>query len=254
MAGVGAVCGLIVAVVIFAPAAWLAAALAVASATQVQLLDPQGSVWRGDAQLVLSGGVGSTDALALPGRVAWELDPVLHGLRLRLRAGCCTPAPLETTLVPAWSGVTLVVADAVSHWPAGLLAGLGAPWNTLQAQGQLDLRSEGLSVEWTEGRIRLVGSAQLEALGVSSSLSTLKPLGSYRLLLAGSTGQGAPVLQLQTLEGSLSLGGSGQWNGARWSFRGEASATPQDEPVLGNLLNMVGRRQGARSLIALGQG
>ena len=59
-------------------------------------------------------------------------------------------------------------------------------------------------------------------------------------------------LQLQTLEGSLSLVGRGQWTGAHWSFRGEASAAPEREQALGNLLNMVGRRQGVRSVISLG--
>jgi general secretion pathway protein N len=36
-------------------------------------------------------------------------------------------------------------------------------------------------------------------------------------------------------------------------FRGEASAaTPADEPALDNLLNIIGRRNGARSVISIG--
>ena len=42
--------------------------------------------------------------------------------------------------------------------------------------------------------------AQLDALGVSSRLSTLRPMGSYRLELAGGE---APRLQLSTLAGAL---------------------------------------------------
>jgi general secretion pathway protein N len=49
----------------------------------------------------------------------------------------------------------------------------------------------------------------------------------------------------------LQLSGAGQWAGGRLRFRGQASASPEDEQVLGNLLNIVGRRQGARSVIAV---
>ena len=92
----------------------------------------------------------------------------------------------------------------------------------------------------------------LDALGMSTSLSTLRPIGSYRLSLTGGANRAAPVLQLQTLEGELSLSGNGLWTGSHWSFKGEASAAPERESVLGNLLNMVGRRQGPRSVISLG--
>ena len=80
----------------------------------------------------------------------------------------------------------------------------------------------------------------------------MRPIGSYRLSLAGGANRAPPTLQLQTIEGSLSLVGSGRWTGSHWSFQGEASAAPEREQALGNLLNMVGRRQGARSIISLG--
>ena len=248
----GAAFGLLIGLPAFAPAAWLGGVLASATGDQLRLADSRGTVWHGDAQLVLSGGQGSQDALALPGRVEWELSPTLRGFQLSVRAACCTPRALQLTLQPGWRRFQLVVSDSSSEWPAGLLAGLGAPWNTIQPQGLLQLHSEHLSVEWIEGRISVTGAARLDALGMSSSLSTLRPVGSYRLILAGSANRAPPTLQLQTLEGSLSLSGSGQWTGSRWSFQGEASAAPESEPVLGNLLNMVGRRQGARSVISLG--
>ena len=248
----GAASGLLLGLLAFAPAAWLGGILASTTNQQLQLADPRGTLWRGDAQLVLSGGPGSQDRLALPGRLEWELSPTLRGLQLSVRAACCTPQPVQLTLQPGWRGVQLLVSDSMSEWPAGLLAGLGAPWNTVQPQGLLQLRSEHLSVEWIEGRVSVAGGARLDALGMSSSLSTLRPIGSYRLRLAGSANRAAPTLQLETIEGSLRLVGSGQWTGAHWSFQGEASAAPEREQALGNLLNLVGRRQGARSVISLG--
>jgi general secretion pathway protein N len=59
-------------------------------------------------------------------------------------------------------------------------------------------------------------------------------------------------LRLETLEGSLQLSGSGQWVGSRLRFRGEASALPERESALANLLNIIGRRSGPRSLISIG--
>ncbi len=249
---VGAALGVVSGVIAFAPAAWLAGAVAAGSGGHVQLVDSRGSVWHGNAQFVLSGGEGSRDALALPGRLEWDLSLTLAGLRMVVQAGCCTPKALEVVLQPAWRGFSLAVADATSQWPAALLAGLGAPWNTIQPQGVLHFSSQGLSVEWNEGRVSVAGNARVDALGMSSRLSTLKPIGSYRLSLVGRANQGPPALQLQTLDGSLSLSGSGQLTGTRWSFLGEASAAPERASALGNLLNMVGRRRGAKSVISLG--
>ena len=74
-------------------------------------------------------------------------------------------------------------------------------------------------------------------------------MGSYRInLLGGAT----PQLQLDTLEGSLRLSGRGQWVGSRLRFTGEASAVPEREAALSNLLNIIGRRNGPRSIITIG--
>ena len=251
-AGAGVLAGLICGLVLFAPAAWLAEALAAATANQLQLQDARGSLWHASARLVLTGGEGSHDALALPGRVQWQLQPDWKGLQLQLRADCCTKEPIALALEPAWRGFRLRIADGQSQWPAALLAGLGAPWNTVQPEGHLMLAFNGVSLESAEGRIRMVGSARVDAVAIATRLSTLRPIGSYRLEVRAAAPAGALTLQLQTLEGSLQLSGTGQWSGARWTFRGEASASPGTEAVLGNLLNMVGRRQAAKSIISLG--
>ena len=84
---------------------------------------------------------------------------------------------------------------------------------------------------------------------MSSRLSTLQPMGSYRLTLQGGA---TPTLALQTLQGDLQLSGSGQWVGQRLRFTGEARAAEGHEAAFDNLLNILGRRQGARSLLSLG--
>ena len=215
----------------------------------MQLQQARGTVWTGSAQLVLTGGSASKDRTALPGRVQWQLRPTLTGLRAQWLASCCTSAPMQAQAHLGWASLRIAVADSQSQWPAGLLTGLGTPWNTLQPQGQLALQTTGLELRWAAGRMVMAGQVQLDARARSSRLSTLRPLGSYRLALQGGE---APTLALTTLEGALQLSGTGQWVGNRLRFTGEATAAPDREAALSNLLNIIGRRSGARSIITVG--
>lgn len=246
----GTLTGLMLAILLFAPARWLAALVQQASGERVMLLAPQGSFWQGSAQLVLSGGSGSRDAMTLPGQLAWRIRPAWNGMTLTLNADCCTRQALQLRAMPAgWGGIRLALSDGQSQWPASLLAGLGTPWNTVQAQGQLAATTEGFSLEWRQGRLNLAGRLQIEALQISSRLSTLQPMGSYRLTLLGGANA---TLTLDTLEGSLQLTGQGQWVGQRLRFNGTASAAPESVEALSNLLNIIGRRNGARAIIKVG--
>ncbi len=245
----GALGGALVALVAYAPARWLASAVTVASKEHVLLQEPRGTLWAGSARLSFTGGEGSQDRTTFPGRLQWTLAPDWRGLRTTLHLACCTPQPLNVHLAPQWGGARVALADSQSQWPAHLLSGLGTPWNTLQPQGQLHLQSQALAAQWSEGRLQVEGSAELQAKAMGSRLSTLQPMGSYRVRIQGGA---TPALQLDTLEGALQLTGSGQWVGSRLRFNGEASATPEREGALANLLNIIGRRSGSRSLISTG--
>ena len=214
------------------------------------MLQARGTVWTGSAQLVLTGGSASQDSAALPSRLDWRIRPGwggLHGQYARHSADQC-PAPCAAGSA-GWSGTRLTIIDGESLWPASVLTGLGTPWNTLQPQGQLALQTRGFTMRWSAGRMSLAGQVQLDARAMSSRLSTLRPMGSYRLAVQGGE---APTLTLSTLDGHLQLNGTGQWVGNRLRFAGEASATPEREAALSNLLNIIGRRNGARSIITVG--
>ena len=248
-AALGAAIGLIFALLFYAPASWLATGLSAATSGQLQLVEARGTVWTGSARLLLSGGSGSRDSAALPGSIEWTLRPGWLAMRIQLTASCCTTAPLQARVAWRQGGASLQIADGSSQWPAQVLAGLGTPWNTVQAEGDLQLVTRQLAFEWNEGRLTVAGGAELTALAMSSRLSTLKPMGSYKMVLTGGS---APTLALSTLEGSLQLSGSGRWVGPRLRFEGVASAAPENEAALANLLNIIGRRNGARSIITLG--
>ena len=264
----GAALGLGLGLLTQAPAQWLADGLQGASGGRLLLAEARGSLWNGSAVLVLTGGSGSRDAAALPGRLQWQLRPGWSGLRLRAEQACCLPEGLQLTLHPGWGGYALVLDDparpagaairpgparTLGQWPASWLAGLGTPWNTLQLGGQLQLASSGLRLESVAGQMRLAGDLQLQLRGASSRLSALPALGSYQLLLQGSGQPGeAASLRLSSQEGPLRLSGEGQWTGARLQFRGTAQATDGQDDALANLLNIIGRRQGALSVISIG--
>jgi len=252
----GLLLGLLSAVLLFAPARWLADALGMASGQRLQLVNARGTVWNGQADLVLTGGLGSRSETALPQGLRWRLRPgwadAAPGLRLDIEAPCCTPQWLQLTASPGWRRLQLTVAPFQSQWPTELLTGLGTPWNTLRFEGQLRLASPGLTVQWSPDRPRLQGSLDVLAQDLASRLSTLRPLGSYQFTVNAPAGGDSATLALRTIGGDLQLQGQGEWIAGRLRFRGEASAAPGREAALANLLNIIGRRQGERSLLSIG--
>ncbi len=252
----GAVLGLLAALVVFAPAAWLCNAVAAATQQRLLLSDARGTVWTGSAVVVLTGGEGSRDASSLPGRLTWALRPTGLGLELRMEQACCLNGLVALKVQPGFGRTTYTLvppAGWVGQWPTALLGGLGTPWNTMQLGGSLRLASSGLKIESVQGRWIVDGKADVEVVEVSSRLSTLDSLGSYRMSVSGDAANpGISLLSLTTQNGALQLNGSGSWGPAGVRFRGEARAGVGEEAALSNLLNIIGRRDGARSVISIG--
>lgn len=272
--------GASMATVLFAPAQWLAEPLARASQGKLALVNAHGTVWQGHGGLMFTGGEGSHDRTALPGNVTWQLRPAWSripdsaaqvdasapaeqssgpGLSLRVHVACCMQSPVTLWWVPGWTQHSVHMAAHQSTWPAALLAGLGTPWNTLQLQAGMTLATSGLDLQFRSNRLRGQGAVTLDVADASSRLSTVKPMGSYRLtwqwpqVTPGDTAMPAePSLTLQTLQGALQLSGSGQWVAGRLRFEGTAEAAPGREEALTNLMNLLGRRQGSRTLIKIG--
>lgn len=252
----GVVLGGLVAALVFAPAGWLTGALYDFTGQRLLLAGARGTVWQGSAVVVLTGGEGSHDASALPGRLHWTLGLDGMALALRARHACCINGELRLRLVPGLAGLRVelpAVQGPIGQWPAAWLVGLGTPWNTVQPSGSLQLSSTGLQVQNVQGRWRFEGQAVLELGSMASRLSTLPVLGSYRLQLQGAAAEGeAAAVELATTSGALQLSGIGQWSASRFRFSGQASAAAGSEAALSNLLNIIGRRKGALSLISIG--
>lgn len=252
----GAVVGTVIALIAFAPAAWLAGA--VASATQQRLLlsEARGTVWSGSAVPVLTGGSQSRDASALPGRLEWSVGLKGLGFEIRARHACCLNGTVALQLRPGWARSTITLVPPkdgwIGQWPSAWLSGLGTPFNTLQLGGSVRLTSPGFTVESVQGRWLVQGSAAMELMNVSSRLSTLDELGTYRLTVTANPGNSGAQLALSTAQGPLQLTGNGIWGPSGVRFRGEARAAEGNDAALSNLLNIIGRRDGARSVISIG--
>lgn len=239
--------GAMLALVLFFPASWAAGFVQSASKEHVWLADARGTVWNGSARLILAPGSDSdqrsASARELPSRIEWVLRPIWLGGQLALSTPCCTEQPLQLRFLLGLGHWTLHLQSSTpSHWPAEVLVGLGTPWNTIEPKGQVQLNVTDFTWENNSGRISSQGKMDIALQGISSALCTIEPMGSYNISIAGEK---VPKLELSTSEGALQLQGQGEWVGGRLRFLGQAQASPGNEVQLNNLLNIIGKRNGA---------
>lgn len=236
-------------VLVLCPASWMAEVLEKQTGGKLTLGDPQGSLWHGSA--FIGGAAGNNEPVTplLPGRFGWTLSPLLLIGRVHVRldnpAALANPVELSGGL-HQWQ----ITASAVTL-PAERLAGLGAPLNTLQPRGVMQLRWGPLLVSRVDARVDLIGTLNLNLQDMASRMSPVAPLGSY-LLNMDWQGDHAGV-QLSTLRGALVLNGTGAIRQNRLQFSGTAEAAAGNEEKLANLLNLLGRRRqiGAKNITAL---
>lgn len=219
-----------------APAAWLGDWLA--DRSKLRLVDARGTLWQGSALLGLSDG---REITLLPGRLEWQVARLTTA---RVTARITHPW-LTSPLALSVGQQGAAFAKGSAQVPAGILTSIGAPFNTIRPAGVLQ-------VSWTDGELRgaaLAGEVDVEWRDARSALSTVVPLGSYRLRIAGRGN--APTLELQTLAGPLQMEGTGTMTGSRVRFRGTASAEAAMQPALNGLLGLLGMRSGDKVLLAI---
>lgn len=219
------------------PAAWITPQFAKQTRGHVNLVDPVGSLWHGSATLMLAAGSDMSAATLLPGRIEWRTAfwPLFTGrVRMTMRQSEAMPEPITVDATPRSATIT----PGTIAVPASLLSGLGAPFNTLDLQGNVQLSWS----DWRSFNKEAFGQLTVMLNDVSSRVSLVKPLGSYRLVFQA---QGASsTLDLTTVKGPLTLTGSGTVSAVSTSFHGSASAAPEAHDNLAGLLNLLGRPSG----------
>lgn len=207
----------------------------------LELVDAQGTLWNGTARATLAAGgpAVSVDTLRwrfLParlasGRLAFAVDAAGAGLEGQgeIARGF---AILEARALNVRADVAALAA----------FAPLPEAW---QPQGRVTISAPALA--WESGHAR--GAATVEWRDAAVALSSVRPLGSYRI---DARGDGGPAkFAVTTLEGPLRVAGSGSFvPPAALAFSGEARAEGAQAAELEPLLNLLGPRRpdGARAL------
>jgi general secretion pathway protein N len=243
------VLAIVLTLLVFCPAAWMAAVVESQSGGRLTLGDAQGTLWRGSA--FIGGAPSGSDPVTplLPGRFAWRLSPMvlLGQVDVDLENADALSQPVKIT--GDW--YQWQVSPASVTLPAERLAGLGAPLNTIQPSGQMRLSWTPLQVARQGNAVEVAGTATLRMDDIASRLSPVKPLGAYQLIMDWRGRQAQ--LALTTIKGPMLLSGNGTLTNGRLQFSGKAQAEEGQEERLANLLNLLGqrRREGDKDVIAL---
>jgi general secretion pathway protein N len=220
----------------FAPAAWLGDW--VAQRSRLRLVDATGTLWNGSAMLAVSDG---TQARLVSGRLSWRVR--WAGLASGKMVLTLAHPFLERAVDVSLDRRAVRLEAGRARMPAGVLAVLGAPFNSLRPGGELRLQWDTLGF----GRANLQGSLQLDWSDAQSALSQVAPLGDFRLTLTGRGSVGD--VRLVTLEGPLLLEGRGVLERGRLRFSGSADAVPEMRASLTGLIGVLGPRAGDKALL-----
>ncbi|WP_395822450.1 type II secretion system protein N [Collimonas sp.] len=239
MWAVAALLSVLVTVLAFLPAAWLAPLLESQTQGRITLGDAQGSLWRGSAFVGAAPSGREAVTALLPGRFSWRLSPLVLVGRLDASLENAQVLSQPVTVRGSWSAWS--ISPASLALPAERLAALGAPLNTLQPSGKMSLSWQQIELVRSGGGIDMNGLMTLEMLSMASRLSPVKPLGSYRLHLDWRERDAG--LMLETLSGAMLLDGSGNLRNGHLQFSGTAQAAAGQEEKLATLLSLLGQRR-----------
>jgi len=237
---------------VIAPAQWVASAIGQATDERVVLAEARGSLWQGQANVVLAPGLDAGIArIGLPEPLSWQLSPwkLLAGtLELTMSHPSALAQPLQ--LRADLAGRIELLATTL-RLPASLLAGLGAPFNTVRPGGVVSLAWQRLVFQ----RGRMQGDLVGEWRFATSAMTTVEPFGDFRLLAEG--GFPGTRLTLSTLSGPLELTGDGTIDEqGNFRFAGRARAMSgvdaSTRAQLAGLVLLLGRRDGDSAILSFG--
>jgi general secretion pathway protein N len=218
------------------PASWFAWGLNRYTQGTVRLDPTAGSLWGGKGRLVI---YYPPTTLHEFGQTEWRINPLwLIAGRVQLFVQTShQDRQIKTTLGVARN--SFMLKDTEAELPAVFVAQLYKPLSLISPQGKVRISAADL----TFAPEKLEGAAALEWLNAGSSLSSVQPLGDYRLDITGAEKNAA--LKLTTLRGDLEISGTGQWQlpDGRITFTGEAVAARR-EKELEPLMQLLGKETG----------
>ncbi len=218
------------------PASWFAWGLNRYSGGMARLDPLTGSLWHGNGKLVIYYPQTVPHDL---GNTEWSINPFwLVTGRVQMHLQASSPdQQVDATL--RFGGNQMQLLDTKIALPASALSSFYSPASLISPQGQVSLQI-GKFVISSKG---LDGNAEIQWQNAASNLSTVQPLGNYRLEIngAGKTTN----LKLTTLRGALELTGQGQWEAQTGQLQFAGSAVPRERVAeLEPLLTIFGNDQG----------
>lgn len=223
--------------VIELPASWFAWGLNQYTQGTVHLDPIAGSLWSGNGRLVIYYPKTTPHDF---GQAEWRINPlwIFAGrVQLSLQTNY-QDRQVKTTLGLASNSFMLKNTEA--DLPAALVAQIYTPLSLISPQGKVRISTSELIV----APEKMEGVATLEWQNAGSSLSSVQPLGDYRLDITGA--EKNANLKLTTLRGDLEFTGQGQWQPQTGQVQINGSALPRARAgELESLLNMIGADLGS---------
>ena len=247
---------ILITLIIYFPAGWLAWALERQTKGQLVLNEVQGSLWEGSAVVAtlsesvieatlnnplneVSDNPSEKVQIAtplFPGRFFWELSPSLLWGQITLKI--VNPKVITPALMIDGDSATLNISAARLSFPIDTLHALGQPLNTLKLRGEAALSWDTLHFVRQDNQWIVTGNMRAQIQTLTTPLAGVKPLGSYQLEIKFYGQQAA--IKLSTLTGTLLLNGSGNFQKQHLQFHGTAQAAPGAEEKLASFLSLLG--------------
>jgi len=225
-------CAFLLTLLFTAPASLLDSYVRHATQDRIVLANASGTVWQGAAIPAVRRPQGQLVALQT---LHWQLAvwPLFSGkIRLHLQWDELPPSS-ATDVIIAYQQIEF--QHLFVPLPAKLLSEASTLLKPLEFRGQMQIQAEHLTVS----KRGIEGAAVVDWQQAGSALSSIDPLGNYRLALNGA-GERVNIM-LSTTSGALLLQGQGGWSAARGlDFHGNARASPGSENRLTELLHHLG--------------
>lgn len=202
-----------------APAAWMDVFLSKLSHGVLRVANTEGSLWRGRGELRLVPSALQADprteqdnsnSFVVAKPVGWSLSLGLSGLGLQLSGPAFSGLIAQTPLSIGLSGLS--IPDGQLGLPALPLEQAGTVFAMLKPQANLQVRWSGFQARQAAVDQRVL---VVDFNDFGTSLSPIKPLGSYRLTLSGldlaRSGARSMTWSIESLgQPVISISGSGQ--------------------------------------------
>jgi general secretion pathway protein N len=210
----------------FAPASLMGYALERATGDMLSLAQTEGSLWQGNGVAVLK----NRSRYQTLGSYRWQLQPFKAALQVQ----ASDAAPMTVRYIPL--AARIEIDNLHLALPASTLELAAPQLGPYQLQGMFDAHSDHLTLDASG----MNGQVSVDWMHAASGLTSIRPLGDYRIALSGNGS--ALDAKLTTLSGKLQLTATGRFApGGGMQLDGTAQAGDSaDAAELNELLHHIG--------------